>query len=185
MPGGRACVSEPDSFFASRETRAEMQAISGQFARGTRQHFAMKERTIHQLDSLAVVRDGCWTSHANVPLSWIGSPVVGDSAQLLTEKIFEACHWLRKTGRPMSEKSRTEYGNSLQQAYRQLAELGYALQKPWNLEHKHVEALCRMWSAQGLSASTVQGRLMVLSWWGAVLGRPGLVRGTKLGVMWA
>lgn len=138
----------------------------------------MKERTIHQLDSLAVVRDGCWTPHANVPLSWIGTPVVGDSAQLLTEKIFEACHWLRKTGRPMSEKSKTEYGNAVKQAIRQLLDLGYHLQKPWNLEHKHVEALCRMWSAQGLSASTVQGRLMVLSWWGAVLGRPGLVRGT-------
>ena len=101
----------------------------------------MKPRTVHHLDTLAVVRDGCWTSHANVPLSWIGTPVVGDSVLRLTETMLDACHWLRKTRRPMSEKSRTEYGNTVLQAYRQLAELGYALQKPWNLEHKHVEAL--------------------------------------------
>jgi Integrase len=138
----------------------------------------VKQRSVHELDGLMIARDGRWTQHARVPLGWVGTAVTGPDDLSIVEKILVACPWLRKNGRPMSEKSKTEYGNTVKQAYKQLGTLGFHLKKPWNLEQRHVEALCAFWSKQGLSASTVQGRLMVLSWWGALLGRPGLVRGT-------
>jgi len=139
----------------------------------------MKKRQIHGMATLAVVVDGRWVASDGVPMEWVGREVASEgSLQLAVETILKHCHWRRKTGRPMSEKSKTEYGNAIKQAYRQLLDLGYHLQKPWNLADKHIVALCRLWAQSGLSASTVQGRLMALSWWGAVLGRPGLVKGT-------
>lgn len=138
----------------------------------------MKERTVHHLSHLAMIDSDTWKAGPGVPVGLVGTRLRGESALAIAEQVLERCHWLRKTGRPMSEKSRTEYGNSISQAYRQLADLGYHLQKPWNIEQRHIEALCQRWAGEALSASTIQGRLMVLSWWGAVLGRPGLVRGT-------
>ena len=86
--------------------------------------------------------------------------------------------WKRRNGKPLSEKSRTEYGNAIFVSFAELKELGYGLKKPWNLESQHVEALCRLWATRGLAAATVQNRLTSLSWLGALMSRPGLVRGT-------
>ena len=93
-------------------------------------------------------------------------------------EILRDCRWQRRNGKPLSEKSKTEYGNAILASFTELKELGYGLKKPWNLESQHVEALCRLWASRGLSAATVQNRLTSLSWLGALMSRPGLVRGT-------
>lgn len=132
----------------------------------------MKERTVHGLESLAMIRDGAW-----VP-AYVTRPQLAGSLKELLELVFSQCHWLRKNGKPMSEKSRTDYFNHVMRSFSDLRELGFNLQKPWNLEQKHIGSLCEYWAEKGLTASTVQNRLMALSWFGAVVGRPGLVRGT-------
>jgi Integrase/Phage integrase, N-terminal len=134
----------------------------------------MKERKVHGLDSLRMLEAGEWVGE------WAWLTRLDDRLtlkQALTE-IFSRCHWLRKSGKPMSEKSRTDYFNHVMRSYDDLVNLGYQLRKPWNLEQKHIAALCAFWSEKDLSSSTVQNRLMALSWFGAVVGRPGLVRGT-------
>jgi Integrase/Phage integrase, N-terminal len=134
----------------------------------------MKERKVHGLDALRMLEAGEWVG------AWARLTKLGDGLtlkQALTE-IFARCHWLRKSGKPMSEKSRTDYFNHVMRSYDDLVNLGYQLRKPWNLEQKHIAALCSYWSGKALSGSTVQNRLMALSWFGAVIGRPGLIRGT-------
>jgi hypothetical protein len=119
---------------------------------------------------LAELRDGHWLVD--------GAEVHGRDIFAQIETIFGKIRWLRKNGRPLSEKSRTDYGNHIRRSYRDLADLGFHLRKPWNAEQKHIEALCRHWSNKRLGASLVQNRLAALSWFCAVMGRPGLIRST-------
>ena len=93
-------------------------------------------------------------------------------------EILGDCRWQRRNGKPLSEKSKTEYGNAILASYTELKELGYAIGKPWNLESNHIEVLCALWASRGRSAATVQNRLTSLSWLGALMSRPGLIKGT-------
>jgi integrase len=134
----------------------------------------MKKRATPQLMiGLRLVDDGKWMHGDDA-----GREPRGNTVFAVITSVFERCPWLRKNGKPMSAKSRIDYGSHIMRSYRDLKELGFKLQKPWNLEAKHIEALCRKWSEARLSASTVQNRLGVLSWFSAVIGRPGLVLGT-------
>ena len=93
----------------------------------------------------------------------------------MISEIFASCGWWRKNGKPLSAQSRTDYGKRIVSSYVDLKNLGYHLQKPWNLEGRHIEALCAHWAAKGNGASIVQNKLSALSWFGAVMGKPGLV----------
>lgn len=130
------------------------------------------DRKVHGMAFLEAIREGRWVSD--------GSDACAGSGDVLgaVEAVFKRCGWLRKNGRLMSEKTRTDYGNHIMRSFRDLLENGYELQKPWNVEQRHIEVLCRLWVKRGLGASLVQNRLAALSWFFAVVGRPGLVRGT-------
>ncbi|MEQ1594650.1 MAG: phage integrase N-terminal domain-containing protein [Casimicrobium sp.] len=130
----------------------------------------MKKRTIHDMSALADLRDGHWVA--------TGRKVDGEDVFSAITHVFDGIRWLRKNGKPLSEKSKTDYGNHILRSYRDLADLGFHLRKPWNAEQKHIEALCRHWSTKRLGASLVQNRLAALSWFCAVMGRPGLIRST-------
>ena len=129
-----------------------------------------KKRAVHDLGGLAVLRDGQWLAGGGTP--------TGSTVFKRLESILARCTWLRKTGKPMSERSRTDYGNHIFRSYRDLKELGYAIGKPWNIEQRHIEVLCTFWSEKGLSVGLVHNRLSALSWLGAVMGRAGMIKGT-------
>lgn len=93
-------------------------------------------------------------------------------------EILQDCQWQRRNGKPLSQKSKTEYGNAILASFTELKELGYPLGKPWNFEQKHIEALCQLWASRGRSAATVQNRLTSLSWFGALMSRPGMIQST-------
>lgn len=93
-------------------------------------------------------------------------------------EILRDCSWQRRNGKPLAQKSKTEYGNAILASFAELKQLGFAIVKPWNLEAKHVEALCKLWASRGRSAATVQNRLTSLSWLSALMSRPGLIQST-------
>jgi hypothetical protein len=134
----------------------------------------MKKRAVHSVGGLAAVRDGRWLDRDGK----LGDRVEQSELFDVIRQVFDRCGWLRKNGKAMSEKSKTDYGNHILRSYSDLRELGYRLQLPWNLEQRHIEALCQHWSQKGLTSSTLQNRLGALSWFAAVIGRPGLIRGT-------
>lgn len=65
----------------------------------------------------------------------------------------------RLNGRVASERSATAAGESLRASFRLLVALGYKLEDPRNITHKHIKALCREWYRLKLSPKTMQGYL--------------------------
>jgi hypothetical protein len=126
-------------------------------------------RQRHGLTFLKEIDDGRWLD---------GSEIEGEDCFSRIEAIFRHCRWQRKNGRTMSEATRRDYGNHIFRCFRDVREAGHKIEKPWNLETRHIEALCRVWSQRKLGPSVIQTRLTALSWFCAVMGRPGLVRGT-------
>jgi integrase len=133
----------------------------------------MKQRAIHTALQLALMKEGRWLGEPHR-----GEAPEGTSVFSFIVQIFKRCPWMRKDGRPLSHKSRTDYGNHILKSYADLKKMGYLIKKPWSLENRHIEALCKQWASEKLSASTIQTRLGVLSWFAAVMGRPGMVKGT-------
>lgn len=76
----------------------------------------------------------------------------------------------------ISSKTREERARTLFLCFRQLREDGYKLADPANLKPKHIEVLMKRWEREGLSGSTLQCRLSVLSALANWIGKPGMIR---------
>jgi site-specific recombinase XerC len=80
-------------------------------------------------------------------------------------------------GRRAAERTKQLYFGSVCAAFRQLAEMGYKLQKPENLKEKHVQALVQhWWEEQKLTPKSLENNLSRLRRFCTIVGHPRLVK---------
>ena len=74
-----------------------------------------------------------------------------------------------------SHGTRTARSYALAQIADTLHDLGFKGLRATGLRRKHVVALVREWKRQGRSIGTMKNRMAHVRWWGARIGRPGVV----------
>lgn len=74
-----------------------------------------------------------------------------------------------------SYSTRAARWNILNQAAKQLHELGFRNMKPTSLKPKHIESLVTRWKEENISDATLKNRMAHLRWWAETIGKPGLV----------
>lgn len=99
---------------------------------------------------------------------------------MIKDNLLEIIHanaGIRKNGRIASERTFTARRESLQASFRQLAELGFKLQDPTNLQEKHVKALMHYWiytkQAKPKTIETNLSNLRIFAQW---IGKGSLVK---------
>lgn len=65
----------------------------------------------------------------------------------------------RDNGRPASQRTMSQVGESLRADFKNLMKLGHKLQKPENISQNHIAVLCRFWKEHGYSNKTIQQKL--------------------------
>lgn len=82
----------------------------------------------------------------------------------------------KKTVSPRTAANRREV---LLASFRQLIELNYDIQNPYNLNSRHIEALVGKWVGSGTSVQTLSKKLSVIRIFAVWLGKGGLVHQTR------
>jgi len=90
--------------------------------------------------------------------------------------ILEENAHIRVNGNRASRRTATAAGEAIRTHFRRLNEMGFKLQDPTNIGHRHIEALCKDWHARKLSPKTMQGYLSQLRIFSGWIGKPGLVK---------
>jgi|SRR5471030_823843 len=84
--------------------------------------------------------------------------------------------YIRQNGRVASQRTVTAYTEVLNMAFDLLADIGFKLENPRNLNETHVAALCQHWYREGKQVSTMQeylSKLRVFSGW---IGKESMVK---------
>ena len=93
------------------------------------------------------------------------------------EHVFNWQPLFRKNGAPLSERSRIDYRTRVLVPYQLLRQHGFAMRNVWSIDERHIAFLVRHWVVDSpLGPSMVQNYLSVLSWWGALIAKPNLVK---------
>ena len=81
-----------------------------------------------------------------------------------------------KRDKTVSTRTRSNREDVLFQSFKELHELGYKINDPWNFREKHFEVLLKFWLEKGLSPSHIQGKSSVLRTLCSWINKPGMIR---------
>jgi integrase len=105
-----------------------------------------------------------------------GKTMAPDWKKALGSILAEHNHRHGKRDKDVSALTREQRGARLFHCFCELHALGYQLDDPRNLGHRHIQALVDAWLAAGKSAATIQVKLSHLRVFATWVGKPGLVR---------
>lgn len=99
---------------------------------------------------------------------------------MIKDKLLEIIHanaGTRQNGRVASERTFTARKESLQASFKQLAELGFKLQEPANLQEKHIKALMHYWIyKKQAKPKTIEASLSNLRIFATWIGKASMVK---------
>ena len=83
--------------------------------------------------------------------------------------------WLCRNNREGSYATRCNREHQLTQIADQLYELGFRRMTKHSLKPKHIDALVKLWTKQGLSPGTMKNRMSNLRWWARAVNKANVI----------
>jgi len=88
-----------------------------------------------------------------------------------------------KGGKASSYATQAKRAEILESSFRQLRSLGCKIEKVTNFRENHMRVLVKAWEESGLAPATIQNKISIFRVFSEWIGKPGMVRDSKLYVI--